>query len=136
VKVTDRVNALRELLVYGSYLQNHGTHLYVLAAPDFLGQKSVFPVADIDPALFDNALALKRLGNELCTAVGGRSIHPITASKNSSELYLYPRTPHSVARLTASRISGAQTKSMSATQTGSLSLSVHTGISPGTLSHL
>ena len=79
VKVTDRVNALRELLVYGSYLQNHGTHLYVLAAPDFLGQKSVFPVAEIDPALFDSALALKQLGNELCTAVGGRSIHPITA---------------------------------------------------------
>ncbi len=79
VKVTDRVNALRELLVYGSYLQNHTTHLYVLAAPDFLGQKSVFPVAEIDPALFDNALALKQLGNELCTAVGGRSIHPITA---------------------------------------------------------
>lgn len=79
VEVTDRVNAIRELLIYGSYLQNHGTHLYVLAAPDFLGQKSVFPVADLDPALFDNALALKQLGNELCTAVGGRSIHPITA---------------------------------------------------------
>ena len=79
VNVTDRTNALRELLVYGSYLQNHGTHLFVLAAPDFLGQKSVFPVADIDPALFDSALDLKRLGNELCTAVGGRSIHPITA---------------------------------------------------------
>src|ERR1035437_10144852 len=25
---------LRKLLVYGSYLQNHATHLYVLAAPD------------------------------------------------------------------------------------------------------
>lgn len=79
VKVTDRTNALRELLVYGSYLQNHGTHLYVLAAPDFLGQKSVFPVAQIAPELFDGALTLKQLGNELCTAVGGRSIHPITA---------------------------------------------------------
>ena len=70
VQVTDRVNALRELLVYGSYLQNHGTHLYVLAAPDFLGQKSVFPVEQIAPELFDGALALKQLGNELCTAVG------------------------------------------------------------------
>ena len=79
VEVSDRTNALRELLVYGSYLQNHGTHLFVLAAPDFLGQKSVFPVQEIDPALFESALNLKRLGNELCTAVGGRSIHPITA---------------------------------------------------------
>ena len=79
VQVTDRTNALRELLVYGSYLQNHGTHLYVLAAPDFLGQKSVFPIEQIAPEVFDGALELKRLGNELCTAVGGRSIHPITA---------------------------------------------------------
>ena len=79
VQVSDRTRALRELLVYGSYLQNHATHLFVFAAPDFLGQKSVFPLADIDPALFDQALGLKALGNELCTKVGGRSVHPITA---------------------------------------------------------
>ena len=79
VEVADRTKALRELLVYGSYLQNHATHLFVLAAPDFLNQPSVFPLAQSDPALFDKALGLKALGNELCTKVGGRSIHPITA---------------------------------------------------------
>lgn len=79
VAVSDRTRALRDLLVYGSYLQNHATHLFVFAAPDFLGHKSVFPLADADPVLFDQALALKALGNELCTKVGGRSVHPITA---------------------------------------------------------
>lgn len=79
VSVTDRTAALRELLVYGSFLQNHATHLFVFSAPDFLGHRSVFPLADENPALFDRALALKALGNELCTAVGGRSVHPITA---------------------------------------------------------
>lgn len=79
VEVTDRTRALRELLVYGSYLQNHATHLFVFAAPDFLGHKSVFPLAEEAPELFDSALALKALGNELCTKVGGRSVHPITA---------------------------------------------------------
>lgn len=79
VKTTDRTRALRELLVYGSYLQNHATHLFVFAAPDFLGHKSVFPLADANPELFESALGLKALGNELCTKVGGRSIHPITA---------------------------------------------------------
>ena len=79
IEVSDRTRALRELLVYGSYLQNHATHLFVLAAPDFLKQASIFPVAETDPALFDRALGLKALGNELCTKVGGRSIHPITA---------------------------------------------------------
>ncbi|MDO4290369.1 MAG: Ni/Fe hydrogenase subunit alpha [Eggerthellaceae bacterium] len=79
VEVSERTRALRELLVYGSYLQNHATHLFVFAAPDFLGHKSVFPLADANRELFDNALGLKALGNELCTKVGGRSIHPITA---------------------------------------------------------
>lgn len=79
VEVTDRTRALRELLVYGSYLQNHATHLFVFAAPDFLGHKSVFPLAESDRDLFERALGLKALGNELCTKVGGRSIHPITA---------------------------------------------------------
>lgn len=79
VEVTERTRAIRELLIYGSFLQNHATHLFVFAAPDFLGHKSVFPLKDGDPALFDQALALKGLGNQLCTQVGGRSIHPITA---------------------------------------------------------
>ena len=75
VEVTDRTEALRELLLYGSYLQNHGTHLFVFAAPDFLGHKSVFPLAEGNPALFERALGLKALGNELCTLVGGPG-HP------------------------------------------------------------
>ena len=79
IEVSPRTHALRELLVYGSYLQNHASHLFVFAAPDFLNMKSVFPLADADPALFDAALGIKALGNELCSAVGGRSIHPITA---------------------------------------------------------
>lgn len=79
ITVTDRTQALRELLVYGSYLQNHATHLYVFAAPDYLGMESVFPLSEADPELFAKALSLKALGNELCTAIGGRSVHPITA---------------------------------------------------------
>lgn len=79
VEVSDRTQALRELLVYGSYLQNHASHLFVFAAPDFLGMKSVFPLAEQNPELFEQALSLKALGNKLCTKVGGRSIHPITA---------------------------------------------------------
>ena len=65
--------------MYGSYLQNHASHLFVFAAPDFLDMASVFPLAQANPALFDSALGLKALGNQLCNLVGGRSIHPITA---------------------------------------------------------
>lgn len=79
VAVSERTKLLRQLLIYGSFLQNHASHLFVFAVPDFIGQPSVFPLADADPALFTQALGLKRLGNDLCTTVGGRSIHPITA---------------------------------------------------------
>lgn len=79
VEVSERTRLIRELLVYGSYLQNHASHLFVFVVPDFIGEPSVFPLAESDPELFAQALELKKLGNDLCTAVGGRSIHPITA---------------------------------------------------------
>lgn len=79
IEVSRRTKLLRELLVYGSYLQNHTSHLFVFAVPDFLGHQSMFPLAESNPELLEKALGLKQLGNELCNAVGGRSIHPITA---------------------------------------------------------
>ena len=79
VEVSERTKDLRELMVYGSYIQNHATHLFVFAAPDFIGEDSVFPLAETDRSLFDQALGLKALGNELSAKIGGRPVHPITA---------------------------------------------------------
>jgi coenzyme F420-reducing hydrogenase alpha subunit len=79
VDVSERTKLLRKLLVYGSYLQNHATHLYILAAPDYVGLPSVFPLAESHPEIVARAMRLKKLGNELTTAVGGREVHPISA---------------------------------------------------------
>ena len=79
VEVSERTKLLRKLLVYGSYLQNHATHLYILAAPDYVGLPSVFPLAESHPQIVERALRLKKLGNDLTAAVGGRQVHPITA---------------------------------------------------------
>jgi len=79
IEVSERTRLLRSLLLYGSYLQNHATHLYLFAAPDYVGQPSVFPLAASHPDVVKRALHLKKLGNELTTAVGGRPVHPITA---------------------------------------------------------
>jgi len=79
VEVSERTTLLRELLLYGSYLQNHATHLYLFAAPDFVGQPSVLPLAETHPDVVHRALHIKKLGNELTTLVGGRPVHPITA---------------------------------------------------------
>lgn len=79
VEVSERTKLLRQLMVYGSYLQNHATHLYLFAAPDFVGQPSVFPLAETHPEVVQRALRLKKLGNELTGLIGGRSVHPVTA---------------------------------------------------------
>lgn len=79
IEVGPKTKKMRQLLVYGSYLQNHATHLYVLASPDYLGLPSVFPLAQTAPDVVSRALSLKRLGNELCTLVGGRPVHPTMA---------------------------------------------------------
>jgi len=79
IEVSERTKLLRQLLVYGSYLQNHATHLYLFAAPDYVGQPSVFPLAKTHPEIVARALSIKKLGNELTSLAGGRSVHPITA---------------------------------------------------------
>lgn len=79
IEVNERVSTMRQLLVYGSYLQNMATHLYILAAPDYLKMPDVFPLAQSNPEIIDRALGLKKLGNDLCTLVGGRPVHPTTA---------------------------------------------------------
>lgn len=79
VVVSERTQVMRKLLVYGSYLQNHATHLYLFAAPDYVGLPSVFPLADTHPEVVERALRIKKLGNELTALVGGRPVHPITA---------------------------------------------------------
>lgn len=79
VEVSERTRIMRKLLVYGSYLQNHATHLYLFAAPDYVGLPSVFPLAETHPDVVGRALRIKKLGNDLTTLVGGRSVHPVTA---------------------------------------------------------
>ncbi|MCL2491144.1 MAG: Ni/Fe hydrogenase subunit alpha [Coriobacteriia bacterium] len=78
IKVSERTKKLRQLLVHGSYLQNHASALYIFAAPDFVGLPSFVPLAESAPEIVRRALRLKKLGNDLCTLIGGRPVHPIT----------------------------------------------------------
>lgn len=105
VEVSERTRLLRQLLVYGSYLQNHATHLYLFAAPDFVGQPSVFPLAESHPDVVARALKIKKLGNELTTLVGGRPVHPVTAviggftsEPSAQEFSHFARLLHDIAR--------------------------------------
>ncbi|MCL2870273.1 MAG: Ni/Fe hydrogenase subunit alpha [Coriobacteriia bacterium] len=79
IEVSERTRLMRQLLVQGSFIQNHATHLYFLAAPDYISEPSVLPLSNRDPQTLQRALDLKKLGNDLCAAVGGRPVHPINA---------------------------------------------------------
>ncbi len=72
----EQTRNLRLLLKHAETLQSHVLHLYFLAAPDFLGVGSVFPLIETHPDAVRRAARLKLLANDLCDLVGGRRMHP------------------------------------------------------------
>ena len=77
VVVDERVHSLRRLLYCGEWIQSHALHVYLLHAPDFLGCADAVELAERDPEALQRGLDLKRTGNQLMAAVGGRAIHPV-----------------------------------------------------------
>ena len=77
IKITSQVRALRRLMYCGEYIESHALHIYMLQAPDLLGKESAFEVAAIAPDVVKNALRLKKIGNAILSAIGGRSVHPV-----------------------------------------------------------
>ncbi len=71
------VRDLRRLIYCGEWIESHVLHMTMLHAPDFLGYNGVVDMAQDHPDVVRRALALKKLGNELLTFLGGREIHPI-----------------------------------------------------------
>jgi sulfhydrogenase subunit alpha len=77
VQISDEVRALRRLLYCAEYIESHALHIYMLQVPDLLGKESVIEVAEIAPEVVRKALRLKKIGNALLKAIGGRSVHPV-----------------------------------------------------------
>jgi len=78
VKPNDLILNLRKLVNYGECIQSHSLHVYFLAVPDLLGIVSVLPLVEINPAVVNIAVKIKKIGNELVRILGGRAVHPIT----------------------------------------------------------
>lgn len=77
VKVEGQLRALRRLIYCGEWIESHVLHVYFLHAPDFLGYEDALQMAKDFPQIVQNALKLKKIGNEIVTLLGGREIHPI-----------------------------------------------------------
>ncbi len=76
IDVSEQTVLLRKLLIYGATMQSHVLHIYFLAAPDLLGVSSVVPLAATHPDVVKMALRMKKLANDICDKLGGRTIHP------------------------------------------------------------
>lgn len=74
------LRTLRRLLYCGEWIESHSLHVYLLHAPDFLGFESALAYAQSSPAAAEvvrRGLRLKKTGNAILRAVGGREVHPI-----------------------------------------------------------
>lgn len=77
ITVSEEVRALRRLLYCAEYIESHTLHVYMLQGPDLTGHESALSMAAIAPDVVKRALRLKKVGNELLKAIGGRSVHPV-----------------------------------------------------------
>ncbi len=89
VQVEGPLKALRRLLYCGEWIESHTLHIYFLHLPDFLGYPDTVRLAHDHPQRVQEALALKKTGNELMTLLGGREIHPINVKVGG--FYRVPR---------------------------------------------
>ena len=71
------IRDLRRLIYCGEWIESHALHVYMLHAPDFLGYSGAVEMARDHREIVEQGLAMKKAGNALMTAVGGREVHPI-----------------------------------------------------------
>jgi sulfhydrogenase subunit alpha len=79
VEVPGGTYELRRLLYCAEWIESHMLHVHLLAAPDYLGFDSAIEMAQkgFRPQV-ERGLRLKRIGNDLMAAIGGREIHPVS----------------------------------------------------------
>ncbi len=78
VHIDPSSRALRRLFYCGEWIESHALHIYLLHAPDFLGYPSAIHMAADHRPLVEQALRMKKAGNQLVTILGGRPIHPVS----------------------------------------------------------
>ncbi|MEW6612443.1 MAG: Ni/Fe hydrogenase subunit alpha [Pseudomonadota bacterium] len=79
VEITPEIRALRRLYYCGEWLESHGLHIHLLAAPDFLGYPDAMRMAKDYPDLLRRGMALQGLGNDIVRLFGGRPVNPVGA---------------------------------------------------------
>ncbi|XRP96708.1 F420-non-reducing hydrogenase Vhu subunit A [Methanocaldococcus sp. 16A] len=85
VEIPEPAKKLRELMHIGNMIHSHALHFYFLAAPDFVlgvdanpAIRNVVGVIDKAPEAAKQAIALRKFGQKIVEAIGGKAIHPVT----------------------------------------------------------
>ena len=80
IEIDPMVRMLRRLFYCGEWIESHALHIFFLHAPDFFGAHDALELAAKNRPLVEKALRLKKAGNEIVKAIGGREIHPVSAA--------------------------------------------------------
>jgi F420-non-reducing hydrogenase large subunit len=77
---------VRRLLINAKQFSSHALHFFALAAPDFLAgplgdpaKRNVVAIIKTLPDVGKMALEMMQFGQDLCAAIGGKAIHPVTS---------------------------------------------------------
>jgi sulfhydrogenase subunit alpha len=77
VTIPHDINRVRRLLYAGEWIESHTLHAFLLHAPDFLGYPDAMSMAKKHGDWVKKGLRIKKAGNSLVSALGGREIHPV-----------------------------------------------------------
>jgi sulfhydrogenase subunit alpha len=78
--VSEQTMALRVLLTLGERIRSHATHLLFFALPDYVGSPSALTMALERRSELEQGLRLMKAGNETIKVIGGRDLHPVSAT--------------------------------------------------------
>lgn len=78
IEIPETAKKIRHLAKHGETLQSHVLHLFFLAAPDFFNVESVIQLVQSNRDVVEIALRLKKLGNDMCDVLAGRTTHPVS----------------------------------------------------------
>jgi NAD-reducing hydrogenase large subunit len=85
-KITPTAEKIRRLMHYGQLLQSNALHIFHLASPDLLfgfdappEQRNIINVLNHFPEIGKWAIFIRKYGQEVIKATGGRKIHPTSA---------------------------------------------------------
>lgn len=77
ITITDAIKDLRRLMYCAEWISSHALHIYLLQGPDFYELDSAWSSKEY-MAIAKRGLRFKKLGNELLSLMGGRSVHPVS----------------------------------------------------------